>query len=234
MQGGIQINAARAPWVMFERRAEENREASIQEGRYVAKDVDYVLITPHGSKDQVERVVSEWFEYMEQQVREERFEQDWLTKFKAAYANWKTGKEVPVEGTPIINWPLISPAQVRMLQDLHILTVEILSQANEETIRRLGMGGRNLVNKAQEFLKQQKEGRSAEEVVALKSAIEGLKAVVETQAQQIATLLAQLQSPQVPQGGPEATIQLEVAGIGASDLLDSPKIAGAPPAVKKL
>lgn len=227
---GIQINEAKAPWVMFERRAEEDRAASIAEGRYVAKDIDYALITPHGSKDQIERVVKDWFEHLEQQVREERFDAVWLSKYKAAYENWKAGKEIPIEGTPILNWPLLSPAQVRMLQDLHILTIEALAGSNEEAIRRMGMGGRNLVNKAQEFLKQVKEGRSTEEVIALREIVEGLKAVVEAQKEQIAALIAQQNV-----GKPDAFEQQQIegrggAGVGLDDLIDKTP----PPALKKL
>ena len=48
----------RPPFVNFEVRAEEDRTASIEQGHYVAVDVDYALITPAGSRDCVERKVS--------------------------------------------------------------------------------------------------------------------------------------------------------------------------------
>lgn len=224
---GIQISDAKAPWVMFDRRAVEDRDASIKEGRYVAKDVDFVLITPHGSKDQIERVVSEWFEHLEQQVREGRFERHWLIEFKRSYADWVDGKGIPLQGTPIVNWPVVSPAQVQMLQHLKILTVEVLAQANEETIARLGMGGRNLVDKAREFLKQIEGGKSTEEVVALREQVAGLKAVAEKQQEQIQALLAS------QNGAKDAFMQQQAQGRGEpddiGDILDGNK-----PALKKL
>jgi hypothetical protein len=75
MQIGIQ--EAKAPWVQFERRAVEDRNASIEAGHYVAKDVDFVMITPYGSKDMIDRVAAEWFEAMAKEVEQQRYPQEW-------------------------------------------------------------------------------------------------------------------------------------------------------------
>ena len=44
----------RPAYVRFERRPMEDKAASIREGRYVAKDVDFALVTPPYSNDCVE------------------------------------------------------------------------------------------------------------------------------------------------------------------------------------
>jgi len=85
----------RPPYVQFEMRAVEDRQASIEQGHYVATDVAYALVTPAGSKDRVERVVEEWFLQLEQQVREERFPPAWFKAYKEAFAAWKEGNESP-------------------------------------------------------------------------------------------------------------------------------------------
>lgn len=54
----MHIQQARPPHVVYERRAEEDRTAPIEQGRYVSRDVDYAIVTPAGSKDRVERVVT--------------------------------------------------------------------------------------------------------------------------------------------------------------------------------
>jgi hypothetical protein len=210
---GVQIADAKAPFIMFERRPVEDREASITAGRYVAKDVDFVLITPHGSKDQIERVVSEWFEYLESQVREGRFDATWLKGYRRAFDDWREGKEVPLEGTPVINWPIVSPAQVKMLQDLHILTVEVLAGSNEEVIRRLGMGGRSLVQKAKDFLAASNgPGKVAEELNALKARLEAQDAQLKDLAEANAALRAKAgaSSPATP-----------TLGLTSDDILDA-------------
>ena len=221
---GIQIADAKAPWVVFETRAEEDRDASIQQGRFVARDVDYAIITPHGSKDRVERVVKEWFDHLDREAAQGRFESNWLTAYKRAYVSWKEGREIPTEGTPIINWPLLSPSQVRMLQDLHILTVEVLANANEELIRRLGMGGRNLVQKAKDYLAQATPGKAAEETAALRSQVESQGHTIKDLQEKLDTLKATQNAAKMP-GALSSTAAFEgldggVPGIGASDLLD--------------
>jgi hypothetical protein len=215
---GIQIADPKAPWVMFERRADEDRAASIAAGHYVTKDVDYAQITPHGSRDQIERVASEWFTHLEQQVREGRFDPTWLRAYKSAYEEWKLGKTIPPEGTPILNWPVLSPSQVNMLQANKILTVEVLAQANEETIARLGMGGRRLKDMAVNFLAQVNgPAKVASQLTDLKQKNEGLESIVKAQAEQLAGLKMQLAA----QGGPEAQHPHHEpsGGIGAADLL---------------
>ena len=88
------IAEARPPYVTFELRGEEDRDASITAGHYVAKDVAYALITPRGSKDRIERVADEWFAQLKRDVDEQRFPRDWLRHFEQAYTDWKAGKEI--------------------------------------------------------------------------------------------------------------------------------------------
>ena len=51
---------AKPPFVIFETRAVEDREQSIAEGHYVAKDVNYAIITPAGTKDRIEKVAEDF------------------------------------------------------------------------------------------------------------------------------------------------------------------------------
>lgn len=173
----MEVAKERPPYVTFEVRAIEDRNASIEAGHYVANDVDFALITPMGSKDRVERVVSEWFAKLAEDVRNQRFDPAWLSAFKEAYKAWKEDREVPVDGTAILTWPVLSPSQVKSLLDCHIRTVEDLAVANEEALARIGMGGRALKQKAEEWLKSAKTiGVRSEEVVALKAENKDLKA----------------------------------------------------------
>lgn len=165
----VGVAQERPPYVMFERVAIEDREASVEAGHYVAMNVDMAFITPAGSKDRIERRVSDWFAYLAQEVDNNRFPRAWLQEFKAAYEAWKEGKEIPVNGTPIVAWPVASPAQVKMLTEMHILTVEDLAAANEEAVGRLGMGGRALKDRAVLWLSSSEDkGKLVEELNALR------------------------------------------------------------------
>lgn len=166
------------PYVTFEKRAVEDRDASIEHGKAMSKDVDYALITPMGSKDRVERVVSDWFEMLKREVVDGRFPQEWLTAFQKAYEAWKNDQEIPVGGTPIKQWTYLSPAQVKNLLVWHIRTVEDIASANEETIRRLGMGGYSIVQAAKDFLSMSSDpkNKTVGELAALRASVETLKA----------------------------------------------------------
>ena len=118
----------------------------------MVKDIDYALITPHGSKDRLERRVDEWFGVLDEAVKQERMPQQWVQAYKNAYSAWKEGREVPLEGTSVRNWPLLTPAQVENCINLNVRTVEDLAAANEELLGRLGMGGRALKDKASAWL----------------------------------------------------------------------------------
>lgn len=164
----VAIADARPPYVEFRQVAVENRDASVEAGAKVYNDEDFAFITPIGSKDRMERKVSDWFAHLEVEVEGGRFAPEWLRQYKGAYAAWKEGLEPPLDGTPIRQWSVLSPAQVKSLLELRVLTVEDLAQANEETIRRLGMGGRDLKNKAVTWLESaQNVGSVAERCVAL-------------------------------------------------------------------
>lgn len=171
--------AERPPYVAFETRAIEDRNASIEAGHYVAHDVDYVVITPAGSKDQIERVADEWLAQIRKQSAEGKYNPVWVQHFEAVYRQWKETNTIPDNGTSIKAWPLLSPAQVATVLAANIRTVEDLAAANEDAIRRLGMGGRDLKARAVAWLESAKDtGKVAAENAALRVEIDALKAQV--------------------------------------------------------
>lgn len=172
----MNIAEARPPYVSFEVRAVEDRTASISAGHYVTKDIDFALITPQGSKDRIELIVSEWFQMLEAEVRADRFPLAWLSAFKEAYKFWKEGLEIPENGFSILNWPVLSPSQVRTFLDMGIRTVEDVAAMNEEAIRHIGMGGRSLKQRAADWLASSENvGKASEELSALRQENEHLR-----------------------------------------------------------
>lgn len=185
--GDVSNREERPAYVRFERRPIEDKEASLREGRYVAKDVDFALITPPYSKDCVEQKVTRWLEDLDRGARDGRIPQQWVDLWKDGLNKWKNGQEIPLHGTPILGWGVISPAQQKMLIAINCLTVEDLAQVNDEGMKRIGMGGLELRNKAKNWLNSVKDhGGITIQMTALeqenhnlKASIEGLKAQVE-------------------------------------------------------
>lgn len=233
--GEVSNREERPAYVRFERRPVEDKEASLREGRYMAKDVDFALITPPYSKDCVEQKVTRWLEDLERGVRDGRIPQQWATLWKEGYQKWQNGQEMPLHGTPILGWGVISPAQQKMLIAINCLTVEDLAQINDEGMKRVGMGGLELRNKAKNWLASVKDhggltiqmSALEQENAQLKASVDGLKAQVEALKGMIPQQPQMMQQPYVEQG------------ISASDLLDDdpasvqtsepPKRRGRPP-----
>jgi hypothetical protein len=148
----VGVMKARPPHVRFKLVPVEDRTASIEAGHPVYADVPFVVITPQGSKDSVEKPAKDWLETTDQQVREERLPAEWAEKFHSAFAHWKRGEEMPVEGSALANWPVISPAQLAACKSIHVMTIEDLALLNDEGVRRLGMGGLGLKQLAKKYL----------------------------------------------------------------------------------
>ena len=165
-----QIKEDRPSYVRFERKAVEDRAASDKAGHYVARDVDYALVTPVGSKDIIPRVAQDWLKMLDQQAKEERIPAKWVQMYKDAYAAWQKGEEIPVDGMPIKGWQLLSPVQQEAVIRANILTVEDLAQINGEAMTRIGMGALGLRDKAAAWLKAAGgTGKLASEMAALQA-----------------------------------------------------------------
>lgn len=163
------MNENRPPYIEFERRSVEDRQASIASGAYTTKEVDFIIIVPAGSegKTRIEQVYTEWLAKIKPQtgslggvdghyMAASRFPAEWVEKIQTQHKLWKEGLSLDVEGTPLRNWPVLSPGQLKACVDLHLLSVEMLADAADDTVERLGMGGFNLRQRARDWVAQSK------------------------------------------------------------------------------
>lgn len=194
-------NSAVMPLVRFERRAEEDRAATRAAGHYIAKDVDFALVTPPYSKDVMHHKLPNWFEQLELDAQRGRVPREWVQKVKQAYEFFQRGQEMPLDGAPIRGWGVISPAQQETLCKMGILTVETLAAVNDEGIRRIGMGANDLKQKAIAWLKtMEKGGKPTLEIAALRKENDQLKGVVASLEEKIEQLIKLAQAAEQPIG----------------------------------
>jgi len=176
----------RPAYVRFERRAVTDSERTLSEGHHVSKDEDYALITPPYSKDVVEKKVAAWFVSVDKNVRAGRIPQKHLDLWKESYRRWQDGQEPPVDGTPIKDWSSVSPAQCKNLLSAGCRSVEDLAQANDEAMRRLGMGANDLKNKAKAWLQAAKDhGPLTMQIASLEKENDQLKGTIQSLQDQI-------------------------------------------------
>jgi hypothetical protein len=207
----------RPAYVTFHRVAVESPALSLKEGRYVAVDVDYVHVTPNYSKDVLKFKVKTWISNMENDMRNQRLPKEWFDAYMAKYEAWKRGEELPLNGTPIKGWGVISPAIQETLIHMNVMTVEDAALMNDEAIKRLGMGGLDVKVKAKAWLAQLNDkGALTLEMSSITKENNVLKGSVESLQRQVDELMKMVQkdAPAVQaQYSPRET-------ISANDILD--------------
>jgi hypothetical protein len=218
--GEILERKERPAYVRFETIVKEDKAASVTAGHFVGRDVHLALITPPYSKDIMKYEVPKWIETMKQDVQQGRLPRKWMEDYIQSYDRWKKGLEIPLNGTPIRGWGVISPSQQETLIRQNVLTVEDLALINDEGMRRLGIGAVELRNKAKAWVSQLKsKGPLTQENAALKTERDVLAKQVETLTGQVQALLAAARvQGMTPHMQPVAD-QI-AAPITASDLMD--------------
>lgn len=189
--------AERPPYVQFETRTAEDRDASIREGRYIARNIDYVLITPAGSKDVVERAADEWLKEVNRKATQNppSYNPIHAKHFNDLFDAWKANREMPESGTPIRGWQMLSPAEQENVLSANVRTVEDLSALNEQGLTRIGMGARALQAKARDWLEAANNtGKVSAEVNALKIKTDQQAKQIEELVQTNRELMAELKT----------------------------------------
>lgn len=202
-------------YIEFSTVSKQLTKQSEREGRYVAIDEDRVTVRQIGSNDSTIFKVDTWLAQNDLDVKQGRLNPSFAQHYKEAYKLWKAGQELPVQGTPIKTWPILSPSQVGALLAIHVRTVEDLAGLNDEGLRRVGMGAIDLKQKAQAWLSQaQDKGPLTMEVAALKKENETLKLSLDSLHEKLNALQKQ------------APTHIDVPGlaaeIAADDILDKP------------
>lgn len=159
----------RPPFIEFIETAIEDRNETIAQGRLVMKPQEMVVIRQIGSKDSIEFIADEWLKQQETLAMSGRLPPEWAALYRAKYKAWKDGKEGPVNGFPIRDWPSVNRAMAENLIALGVVAVEDLANANEPTLERIGMGARALQQKAKAFLESTKGTVNHEELAGLRA-----------------------------------------------------------------
>jgi len=169
----------RPPHIEFETIAVEKRKLIEEGGTAYLTDVDFIHITPAGSKDRIPRVWSEYDAYLTGLVANGFFPASWHEEYRAAYKSWKNGQGIPVVGTPIANWAVCVPSERKALLRADVRTVEEVAQMNEVQISQVGMGARALKQRAIDYLAaKQNIAPVVEQVEALRVQNEALQAQI--------------------------------------------------------
>lgn len=206
-------------FVTFQTIAKEQKKESEDAGRYVAKDVDMVTVRQLGATDSVVFKVEQWLAQNKLDVQGGRLAESHAKAYEESYQRWKAGQEMPVHGTPIKSWPVISPAQVEILIRVGLRTVEDLADLNDEGLRKIGMGAVELKNKAKNWMSASNDkGKLTQDMTALQRTNEQLLNTVTTLTAKVEALQEAMKAAKKPTKGRKKADDAD--DISASDLID--------------
>lgn len=143
------------PFVRFETQTVEDPRRTKAEGRACFREQDYAVVTVPGDTkaNSIEKVDS-FFVKKKEELAAGRVHPDWITRWEREYERYKQGHEIPLEGTPIKGWKLITGSQQEELIRIHIRTVEELANLTDDGVRNFGMGAVELKRRAQAWIAQ--------------------------------------------------------------------------------
>lgn len=165
--------------VEFKLEAKENGFLSAQQGSPVYEDVEMVTIIVPGDKH------TEIVEAVNDTHR-----QRWAQQ----YALFKQGLEQAETGTPVAQWPPLTPALVKMLQSVNVRTVEQLAGLSDAALPSIGLGGRKLRDQAIAWLKNAADGRPLAEALAAKEQLENRLAAQSAEMAELKAIVERLQA----------------------------------------
>jgi hypothetical protein len=185
------IKKEQFPLIKFDKVAVEDRDATIEAGRRITKDVDMVFIKQIGEKDETMRNAEEWVKQLYEKAmggngNRPSIPMEWYEFANKSYENWKKGYEAPREGTPVREWPILTPAQIQNLHSMNTYTVEEIAKWTENAVVMYGMGGRELRDKARLWLES--GDAKAEQIQALQVENKSLKDKLQDLADQVLAL----------------------------------------------
>lgn len=176
-------NKRKPPIIRFSREARFDSRMTEKNGRSSYIDVDIVDVTSPDGGVTLTKNVKEWFEEI---AKKPGYEQ-WVGYFREMYRDWREAHDVgSVEGTPIANWPLLSPGQVENLLNAGIKSIEDASTMPDDLAAALD-GGLYIRSKARYWL------NAAEDIGAISARAASLEAENETLKAQVAELGDKLQ-----------------------------------------
>lgn len=162
-------------FVRFSLEARVDEHASAEDGKPKWVNREYITIHVPGDKTNVpHRPVEE---------KDKR-------RFARQYEAWKRGQEAAPEGQPLKEWAAISPAEVQMLAQANVYTVEQLANVSDANAQRVGP-----------ILALRDKARRHVEQLRVAAPVEALNAKMQAQERELADLrerLARLTEGQEP------------------------------------
>lgn len=171
---------------LFKQHPIKNDLKSIKEGRPIFDDLEVCEIRFAGSRNVSvfpAMAVSHW---RDDPITGEQIKITYAERFSRQYKQFKEQAQQTKSGTPLAHVPFLTEARRAELRALNIYTIEALAHVDGQELKNLGHAGRDLKNKAMEYIEEAKSNVPNLTVQAELEALRSRNAVLEEDAKLIA------------------------------------------------
>jgi hypothetical protein len=167
--------------VIFKHLALENEEKSKAAGRSIFDDVEVCEIRAPGSRDTKFFPATEFSDWVaaDPWTGTQPRKRSYAERFSRQYRQFKEQQTQTKSGTPLTHIPFLTEGQRATLRALNVYTAEQLAGVEGAELKNLGQGGRELKNKAEEFLTASTAAAPSLQLAAEVEALRAKLAVIE-------------------------------------------------------
>lgn len=158
---------------LFKHHAVKNEGKTLKEGRPIYDDMEICELRFPGSRAVSVFPAMAFSHWINDPETGEQTKMTYAERFARQYRQFKEQHAQTKSGTPLAHALFLTEARRSELRALNIYTVEALAHIDGQELKNLGAGGRDLKNKAQEYIK---ESKSNAPNLALQAELEALKA----------------------------------------------------------
>lgn len=170
---------------LFKNHAVKNDAKTAKAGRIIFDDLEICEIRFGGSRNVFvfpATAVSHW---IEDPQSGEQVAVTYAERFAKQYRQFKEQDQQTKSGTPLTHVPFLTEARRAELRALNIYTCEALAAVDGQELKNLGQGGRDLKNRAQEFIEAAKANAPNMELALELEQLRAKNAVLEEDAKAI-------------------------------------------------
>jgi len=170
---------------LFRHHAIKNDAKTAAEGRPIYDDMEVCEIRFSGSRAVSVFPATAFSHWVNNPQTGEQTPQSYAERFQRQYIQFKSETQQTKAGTPLDYVPFVTVARRAELKALNIYTVEALATLDGQELKNLGHNGRDLKNKAEEYLAEAKNRAPDTATQAELEALRARNAVLEEDAKML-------------------------------------------------
>ena len=167
---------------LFKHHAVKNEGASLKQGRPIYDDIEIVEVRFPGSRSMSVFPALAFSHWRNDPNTGEQTQVTYAERFYRQYQQFKAHNPQTKSGTPVAHAAFLTEGRRAELRALNIYTVEQLAHIDGQELKNLGHNGRDLKNKAQEYIAEAKASAPNAEMMAELEALKARNAILEEDA----------------------------------------------------